>query len=263
MYIKCNFLIDILRGNYFIRIMFTHAWKKGWFFMMHLLLLVPASAMENEAIAELKTLNGKIYHDAYITKVTPSEIRIMHESGAARISLKDLPDDLKAKFGYDPEKAEAHLKALGDAEKKAAEAEKNKAEKAAILKGAKPGIFIVDRYAGEDGSANQGLLVYACTPDALNRISELRDLNEGNLNIVTTGQGGGYYAWASTDKQYLLVGLPKKNVYIQNTSVGGMFVKAGAAKLSNGSAIQVFRFVGLGKTDNIGFDTIYFQEYGK
>ena len=223
--------------------MFTHAWKKSWFFMRHLLLLVPASAMENEAIAELKTLNGKIYHDAYVTKVTPSEIRIMHESGAARISLKDLPDDLKAKFGYDPEKAEAHLKALSDAEKKVAEAEKNKADKAAILKEAKPGIFIVNKYTGDEKS----LVVYGCTTKGLSII------DSEDLNILTKGHGTGFFGWADTNRVYILIDLPKKVNYVQYSSVGGMFVKAGIAKLEDNSRIEVFRFVGLSKSENLSW----------
>ncbi len=72
--------------------------------------LVATSQAENEKIPELKTLSGKSYRDAVVTKVTPSEIRIIHESGTARILLKDLPGDLKAKFGYDPVKAEEFKK---------------------------------------------------------------------------------------------------------------------------------------------------------
>lgn len=98
--------------------------------------LVASSQAEDETIQEIKTASGKTYQDVRITKVTPSEISIMHESGVARIPLKDLPDDLKAKFGYDPEKekAEAEIRAnaakkrIEDAAKAAAEAERLKDE---------------------------------------------------------------------------------------------------------------------------------------
>ena len=53
-------------------------------------------------------MSGKTYQNVKITKVTPSEISVIHESGVARILLKDLPDDLKTKFDYDPNKAEDH-----------------------------------------------------------------------------------------------------------------------------------------------------------
>jgi hypothetical protein len=92
--------------------------------------LASISRAEDEKIPELKTASGKTYQDVRITKVTPSEISIIHESGVARIPLKDLPDDLKTKFGYDPAKAEAHAvaKAQADAQNEAAAA---KAELAA------------------------------------------------------------------------------------------------------------------------------------
>ena len=67
--------------------------------------LAPVSRGEDEKIPEIKTVSGKTYRDVRVTKVTPSEISVIHESGAGRIPLKDLPDDLKAKFGYDPAKA--------------------------------------------------------------------------------------------------------------------------------------------------------------
>ena len=223
------------------------------------LVLVPISRAEDEKIPEIKTTSGKTYRDVRVTKVTPGEISIMHESGVARIPMKDLPDDLKAKFGYDPVKAEAHAKATGEAEKQLAEAAKQQAEAKALMASAKPGIFIVDRYAGE-----QGVFVYGCTTVGLNGIWEMQDLQKrvgekhapGKWNIVTTGQGNGASEWIDPDKSYLLIGLPKKETYVKNSSVGGMFVKAGTVKLSDDTRIPAFRFVGLGKSDNIGFDTI-------
>lgn len=78
-----------------------------------------------EKIPELKTLSGKTYRNVTVHSITPSQIRILHESGAAGIKLEDLSADLKAKFGYDPEK----VKAL-----KITEAEKEKAKADAIAK---------------------------------------------------------------------------------------------------------------------------------
>jgi hypothetical protein len=72
--------------------------------------LAPLSQAEDEKISEIKTVSGTTYQNVKITKVTPSEISIIHESGVARILLKDLPDDLKTKFDYDPNKAEAHAR---------------------------------------------------------------------------------------------------------------------------------------------------------
>jgi len=78
--------------------------------------LAPVALAEDEKIPEIKTASGKTYQGVRITKVTPSEISIIHESGVARIPLKDLPEDLKTKFGYDPTKAEAHAAAVAQAD---------------------------------------------------------------------------------------------------------------------------------------------------
>jgi hypothetical protein len=98
--------------------------------------LANTSTAQDEKIPEITTASGKTYRDVRITKVTPSEVSIAHEAGAARIPFAELPEDLKAKLGYDPAKAEAHKQA---AAKAAAEAQMQNAEaakKAAMLKSA-------------------------------------------------------------------------------------------------------------------------------
>jgi hypothetical protein len=128
-----------------------------------------------------------------------------------------------------------------------ADAEKNDTEMKALLKAAKPGIFVVDRYA-ED----KGLIVYGCTLQALEKIYWLRRnfKDYAKWNYVTTGQGDGESEWIEHDKKYLLIGLPNKENYVEYSCVGGMFVKAGTAKLEDDTRIPVFRFVGLGKSES-------------
>jgi hypothetical protein len=72
---------------------------------------------QDEKIPEITTARGKTYRDVRITKVTPSEVSIAHEAGAARIPFADLPEDLKAKLGYDPEKEKDHAAAVANQEK--------------------------------------------------------------------------------------------------------------------------------------------------
>ncbi len=225
--------------------------------------LAPLCQAEDKKIPEIKTSSGKTYHDVQVMKVTPSEISIMHESGVTRIPLKDLPEDLKAKFGYDSVKAEAHATARAQADAQTgqqfAQAAKKQAEAKALMASAKPGIFIVDRYSEE-----HGLIVYGCTFDGIQAISHWQDQQKligekhvpGKWNILTTGQGDGRSSWINFDKKYILIGLPLKENYLKNSSVGGMFVKAGTAKLDDDTRIQAFRYVGLAKDDNISLETI-------
>jgi hypothetical protein len=82
---------------------------------------------EEEKIPEVKTASGKTYKNVRITNVTPSEVKIFHEEGVARIPFADLPDELKTKLGYDPEKDKDHAASVVD-QKKAALANAAKRE---------------------------------------------------------------------------------------------------------------------------------------
>ena len=110
--------------------------RKSWFFAFFLLALglVSDTQAAEEKIPELKTVSGKIFRDVRITKVTPIEISIMHESGATRISMGDLPNALRIKLGYDPVKAEAYAKAQADDKQQAVDAAKKRAESEALKK---------------------------------------------------------------------------------------------------------------------------------
>lgn len=75
--------------------------------ILMLLLALVASAAEDK-YEELTTKSGKTFKSVVVRTVTPSELRIMHESGMAGIKLGDLPEELQKKYGYDPEKAKEH-----------------------------------------------------------------------------------------------------------------------------------------------------------
>ena len=135
---------------------------------------------EDEKIPELITSSGKTYQNVSISKVTPSEVSITHESGAARIPFSDLPEDLRAKLGYDPAKAEAHkqavAKVVAEAQRKSAETAQN----AAILKKASSLSAHVLRVHQDEGFVT----VEAKQPD----YGIVASSSQSN------GGGGGYYA---------------------------------------------------------------------
>jgi hypothetical protein len=56
---------------------------------------------------ELKTLDGKSYHQVKVMKVAPTEIRVMHSDGFATIPLSELPPEVRAKYGVADTAAEA------------------------------------------------------------------------------------------------------------------------------------------------------------
>lgn len=76
-------------------------------------------AGEPQAWHTLKLADGTEYHDARVTVVEPSGIKIMHTAGVARISFEKLPDDVRRWFPYDVQKAAEHRMQLAAQERAA------------------------------------------------------------------------------------------------------------------------------------------------
>jgi hypothetical protein len=57
---------------------------------------------------DFKTLNGKEYKDATISRVEPDGIVLTSKSGVSKVYFTDLPKDVQVRFGYDPQKATAY-----------------------------------------------------------------------------------------------------------------------------------------------------------
>ena len=219
-------------------------------------------------MTELKTTSGKTFRDVRITKVTPSEISIMHESGATRIPMTDLPNALRIKLGYDPAKAEAYAKsialekkqaadaakrkaegealkaeatakALADAKQQAADAAKQKEEEEAparakraaeqaLLASSKPGIFVVDR------ETPHGLLVSSVSPSDLDWMQE----HNGDTERIKRLDRGSH--------NYILVGVPEQEACVRDSTVMGSFVKDGTDLSEDGIRRERFRYIGSG-----------------
>lgn len=56
---------------------------------------------------DFKTLNGKEFKDATITRVEPDGIVIKTTSGTSKVYFAELPKDVQERFHYDPQKATA------------------------------------------------------------------------------------------------------------------------------------------------------------
>ena len=57
---------------------------------------------------DFKTLNGKEYKDATITRVEPDGIVVKTKSGITKVYFAELPKEIQERFHYDPQKASAH-----------------------------------------------------------------------------------------------------------------------------------------------------------
>src|SRR5258708_9050940 len=70
-----------------------------------ILLLSFATAALSE---DLKTVNGKEYKDATITRVEPDGIVVKTNSGITKVYLTELPKEVQERFHYDSEKAASY-----------------------------------------------------------------------------------------------------------------------------------------------------------
>jgi hypothetical protein len=54
---------------------------------------------------DFKTLTGKEYKDVTVSRVEPDGIVVTSKSGISKVYFTELPKDVQARFGYDPQKA--------------------------------------------------------------------------------------------------------------------------------------------------------------
>ncbi len=73
--------------------------------------------------------NGKVLKAVQVTKVEPDGIRVMHQDGLAKIPFESLPDDWKALYMFDPNKAETFRKASASAQELARSKAKEEKER--------------------------------------------------------------------------------------------------------------------------------------
>lgn len=73
--------------------------------VLTVLIFSVASAALSE---DFKTVNGKEYKDATISRVEPDGIVVKTKSGISKISFAELPKEIQERFHYDPQKATAY-----------------------------------------------------------------------------------------------------------------------------------------------------------
>ena|SRR5438270_10514689 len=60
---------------------------------------------------DITTLDGKAYKDCEVSRVFPDSICVLFSGGGARVQFTNLPEPVRAKYGYNPEKAANFAKA--------------------------------------------------------------------------------------------------------------------------------------------------------
>jgi len=54
---------------------------------------------------DFKTVSGKEYKDATVSRVEPDGIVVTNKAGISKVYFTELPKDVQERFGYDPQKA--------------------------------------------------------------------------------------------------------------------------------------------------------------
>ncbi|MFZ2656347.1 MAG: hypothetical protein WAX69_15560 [Victivallales bacterium] len=98
--------------------------------------LLPAALFSRD----ITTLSGTTYKDAKVFDSNPRELTISYQDKddtvMKPISFKDLPDDIKKEYNYDPAKAEAYEKKIIELQKKKAIERQNGVTEAELSPGA-------------------------------------------------------------------------------------------------------------------------------
>ena len=71
------------------------------------ILLLASLLGPNLFAMDITTLDGRTYRDCRVSHVDPDSICVLWSSSGARIKLANLPEPVRAQYGYDPAKAAA------------------------------------------------------------------------------------------------------------------------------------------------------------
>lgn len=83
--------------------------KRSVLLIALLLSVVPASAAPKN-YGTITTRDGKSFYECQIVRVYPDGVSFTHRNGAAKIAFKDLPENLRREFRYDPQQEAAFQK---------------------------------------------------------------------------------------------------------------------------------------------------------
>lgn len=198
---------------------------------MKLLIILFTLCLSLAAAAEdITTTDGKTYTAATITKVEPDGIRILHESGTAKIPFAKLPLALQQKHGYDPTKAAAFKKAA-DAALAAQEAALDKEAK--LQEGKK------QTKVSNDQKLKSAALIYAVVDRVL----------DGGI-IVRGSIPPGIYANPNPQNRKMIegriwiTGHPEAATLSDNDSLSCLIHPTGKTQQLGGSTLREYEYIG-------------------
>ncbi len=198
------------------------------------------------------TSDGKTYENASVSKISASSVTLMLPSGIATVGLEQLPEDMRARFGYDPEAAakEKEAMAAAQAARQAQLAAMQEAQaKEAAMKAELEKAELRDCYVWR---FVEGGLIF--------NSHSFQDF-EGKRSVkIVPGTGWGYKQILDardTDTQYHLSGVPDEPALVDDQPFSAFMIPNGTYE-TGGSRIKSYKFVGWGGIlyeDDQKFDT--------
>ena len=195
-----------------------------------MILFAASAAAEDDQYDKLTVKSGKVYKSVVVRSVTPSELKIMHESGTAGIRLEDLPDDLQRKYGFNPEKSVEHR--MAEQKKLSAQEQELDREISKVQR-----VETAEKNAQEVEKGLEALKAQA----RFNEFSVKQVLADGILvnNVVTAavvgglrsvgggGNGNDYTYRRKGSSVFYIANFPDASLLIDGKSIEGMFYESG------------------------------------
>ena len=68
---------------------------------------------------DIRTLDGRVFHNCQVSRVDPDGLCILYPGGGAKVKFSNLPESVRRAYGYDPRKAAAYERAQARARQRA------------------------------------------------------------------------------------------------------------------------------------------------
>lgn len=162
---------------------------------------------------DLDLKDGRVLKDYKIVNHSPNDVMVIYEEGAVSVKMKNLPDELQKKYGYNKEDSERYKKERERKEKERvkqlrAKNARRKAKRKLLEKANHMEFHVFQVY-------DSGFLVNKFVDDVVASSS------------ARIGGGGNVYSYKKPgDKLYYVTGYPSSGV-VEGDTIDGKFIKAG------------------------------------
>lgn len=186
----------------------------------------------------ITTMDGKTHENVSVSRISPDSIMFTKPSGVVTIPMENLPEDLRTRFGFDPEKAE--MARISQAKRQAEQRSQMAAQLEAQNK----------RMAKEAQLAEADLrdaFVYRFVEGGIifQSIGTIKDSDGERSAKIIPDTGWGYKQildGRNTDTEYFLEGVPETPALVDDQPFSAYMIPNGTYEFGS-SRIRSFKFL--------------------